>query len=167
MSEEQNSWILNIISFLVFVTLILHMGVGPVPTGSGTFCCFSGHLLAFPAVAGTAAASAASSAIAIVATTAIVVVKTRAIAEAAAEAADAAAVPTAAGKASKCPEKQQTKKSQTQLGLDPVLDALDVTNDDCVYIHSLKRCCCRAEQRMAPLRTLGPRKICHKDAERR
>ena len=49
-----------------------------------------------------------------------------AIAEAAAEAADAAAVPAAAGKASKCPEKQQTKKSQTQLGLDPVLDALEV-----------------------------------------
>ena len=48
-----------------------------------------------------------------------------AAAEAAAEAADAAAVPAAAGKASKCPEKQQTKKSQTQLGLDPVLDALE------------------------------------------
>ena len=87
-------------------------------------CCFSRHLLALPAAAGTAAASAASAA-AIVATTAKAVVKTRAAAEAAAEAADAAAVPAAAGKASKCPEKQQTKKSQTQLGLDPVLGALD------------------------------------------
>ena len=27
-SEEQNSWTLNIISFLVFVNLLLHMGVG-------------------------------------------------------------------------------------------------------------------------------------------
>ena len=27
-SEEKNSWALNITSFLVFVTLILHMGVG-------------------------------------------------------------------------------------------------------------------------------------------
>ena len=65
-----------------------------------------------PAAAGTAVASAASagaSAIAIVATTAKAVVKTRAIAEAAAEAADVAAVPAAAGKASKCPEEQQTK----------------------------------------------------------
>ena len=75
-------------------------------------CCYSGHLLALAAAAGTAAASAASaaaSAAAIVATTAKAVVQTRAAAEAAAEAADAAAVP-AAGKASKCPEKRQTKK---------------------------------------------------------
>ena len=48
-----------------------------------------------------------------------------AAAEAAEEAADAAAVPAAAGKASKCLEKQQTKKSQTHLGLDPLLGALD------------------------------------------
>ena len=46
-----------------------------------------------------------------------------AAAEAAAEAADAAAVP--AGKASKCSEKQQTKKSQPHWGLAPLLDGLE------------------------------------------
>ena len=54
-------------------------------------------------------------------------VKTGAAAEAAAEAADAAAVPAAAGKASKCPEKQQTKKSQPHLELAPPLAALDAS----------------------------------------
>ena len=44
---------------------------------------------------------------------------------AAAEAADAAAVPAAAGKASKCPEKQQTKKSQPHLELAPPLAVLE------------------------------------------
>ena len=53
---------------------------------------------------------------------------------AAAEAADAAAVPAAAGKASKCPEKQQTKKSQTQLGLDPVLDALEPYQEHAIQL---------------------------------
>ena len=87
-------------------------------------CCFSGHLLALPAAAGTAAASAASAA-ALVFTTAFAVVATMAAAEAAAEAADAAAVPAAAGKASKCPEKQQTKKSQPHLDLTPPLAAVE------------------------------------------
>ena len=64
--------------------------------------------MALPAAAGTAAASAVSAA-AIVFTTAKAVIKIRGAAEAAAEAADAAAVPAAAGKASKCPEEQQTK----------------------------------------------------------
>ncbi len=58
-------------------------------------------------------------------TTAFAVVATMAAEEAAAEAADAAAVPAAAGKASKCPEKQQTKKSQPHLGLAPLLDGLN------------------------------------------
>ena len=43
-----------------------------------------------------------------------------AAAKAAAEAGDAAAVPAAAGKASKCPEKQQTKKSWPPVGLPPL-----------------------------------------------
>ena len=73
-----------------------------------------------PAAAGTAAASAASAA-ALVFTTAFAVVATMA----AAEAADAAAVPAAAGKASKCHEKQQTKKSQPHLELAPPLAALE------------------------------------------
>ena len=61
---------------------------GPTFDGAWDFevCCFSGHLLALPAAAGTAAASAASAA-AIVATTAKAVVKTEAAAEAAEEAA--------------------------------------------------------------------------------
>ena len=90
--------------------------------------CSSGHLLALPAAAGTAAASAASSAAAPVFTKAFAVAAAMAAAEAAAEAADAAAVPAAAGKGSKCPEKQQTKKSQPQrcLGLAQVLCAVDL-----------------------------------------
>ena len=79
-------------------------------------CCFSGHLLALPAAAGTAAASAASAA-ALVFTTAFAVITTMA----AAEAADAAALPAAAGKASKCPERQQTKKSQPLFCVTPLL----------------------------------------------
>ena len=85
--------------------------------------CFPKHLLALPAAAGTAAASAASaaaSAAALVFTTAFAVVTTMAAAEAAAEAADAATVPAAVGKASKCPEKQQTKKSQPPLNITPL-----------------------------------------------
>ena len=87
-------------------------------------CCFSGHLLALPAAAGTAAASAASaaaSAAAIVvstSTTAKAVVKTRAAAE-------AAAVPAAAGKASKCSEKQQTRKSQAPSNVAPLWERLE------------------------------------------
>ena len=30
--EERNPWTLNVISFLVFVNLLLHMGVGPTPS---------------------------------------------------------------------------------------------------------------------------------------
>ena len=70
-------------------------------------------------VAAAGAAVAASAAAAAVLTTAFAVVMTMA----AAEAVDAA-VPAAAGKASKCPEKQQTKKSHLHFGLAPLLAAL-------------------------------------------
>ena len=79
-----------------------------------------------------AAAGAAASAAALVFTTAFAVVATMA----AAEAADAAAVPAAAGKASKCPEKQQTKKSQPHLELAPPLAAVDQTR---INVFSLPR----------------------------